>query len=1153
MLVSQERESDIVSLEKDSLDDPIPIEDWYDLDDIRNDLDGDYILKENLTETTDGYRDKVTNNGWDPIYYERDDEGFKGSLDGNGYVISDLIVDESGENVGLFGKIEGEALIENIRIYNFTVGGDERVGGLTGVNEGMIVNTSVQGQMLGDELLGGLVGDNQNEIIRSCADIDIEGDGNYIGGLVGGNDGDIYDSYSHGLVSGVDYIGGLVGGNSNLAHIENTFSTVEVHSEGKGYEGGLIGRDQGGTVADSFWDVETSGIEEDDIGTGKTTAEMKDVATYTDIEEEGLEDAWDFVGNPNDDEGDEEIWDIDEDEEINEGYPFLEWEEEDDIPEKYELTVYIEGEGSTDPAEGTHEYEEGEKVTVEAVPDEGWEFVEWEGDYEGTDEEITITMDDDKEVTAVFEEIPTYELDVEIEGEGKVEIDPEEAEYVEGTDVTLTADADEHWYFAEWTGDYEGEDEEITITMDDDKEITAVFEEIPIYELTVEIEGEGEVEIEPEQDEYEEGTEVELEAIPDEGWEFVEWTGDYEETDEEITITMDEDKEITAHFEEEVEYYDLTIDIEGEGTTDPAEGTHAYEEVTEVTVEATPDEGWEFVEWTGDYEEEDAEITITMDEDKEITAHFSEEPYEFNITVRESDLLVISDALVELRCNETDEVKYDNITDEDGIAHFPEVSEGVYEYTITHEEYEEKTGVAEVYKDKEIDVELEPLDVYRLELNVKGSGMVHIETEDESWELDHDSIKIDFTVDTEVSLYAEADEGWVFSEWTGQVPENKAEEMSFNVTMDEKREMVVHFEEVVEEYDLTFVVEDEWEEPVEGATVMLNGKTVQTDGDGNAVFEDLEPGIYDYEVDHEHFETVEDEVEIVDEDVVEEVTLTEKIVEEYDITFEIEDEDGELIEGAEVTVDGERLETGDEGEVVFEDMEPDSYDYTVEKEGHETVDNYVTIEDEGVTERVILEEESVEKYDITFEIEDEDGELIEGAEVTVDGETLETGDEGEAVFEDMEPDSYDYTVEKEGYETVDNYVTIEDERVTESVILKEDDVVEKYDLTFEVQDEDGENIENAEITVDGETLGTDEEGEAVFEDINSGTYDYTVEKDGYEIVEDELTVDDENVVESVTLMEKEDDDDDTPGFTLLLLVLGLLVAVKLYGGQKQSC
>ncbi len=92
---------------------------------------------------------------------------------------------------------------------------------------------------------------------------------------------------------------------------------------------------------------------------------------------------------------------------------------------------------------------------------------------------------------------------------------------------------------------------------------------------------------------------------------------------------MDQDKSITAVFEEEPPTeYDLTINTQGEGTTSPSEGIHTFEEGEEVTVEATSAENWNFVEWTGDETGTDPVKTITMDQDKSITAVFEEEEEE---------------------------------------------------------------------------------------------------------------------------------------------------------------------------------------------------------------------------------------------------------------------------------------------------------------------------------------------------------------------------------------------------------------------------------------------------------------------------------------------------------------------------------------------
>ncbi|MEF8874652.1 MAG: PQQ-binding-like beta-propeller repeat protein, partial [Candidatus Thermoplasmatota archaeon] len=210
-------------------------------------------------------------------------------------------------------------------------------------------------------------------------------------------------------------------------------------------------------------------------------------------------------------------------------------------------TVEVDGQEIT---EWSYEevYLHNTEVELEAIPDEDWRFREWSGTNK-TGEQITITMDSDKVITAVFEEIEWYNLTVNIEGEGEVTIDPDQTEFEDGTEVNLTAEPAENWEFVTWSGDYGSTEEEITITMDSDMEITATFRKLP-YELTVNIEGEGEVEIDPDQTEYEEGTEVNLTALPADGWKFKAWTGDYGSTEEEITITMDSDMEITANFEE---------------------------------------------------------------------------------------------------------------------------------------------------------------------------------------------------------------------------------------------------------------------------------------------------------------------------------------------------------------------------------------------------------------------------------------------------------------------------------------------------------------------------------------------------------------------------------------------------------------------------
>jgi len=74
--------------------------------------------------------------------------------------------------------------------------------------------------------------------------------------------------------------------------------------------------------------------------------------------------------------------------------------------EEYTLTVSVQPTkgGYTSPS-GTRTYLEGKQVTIRAYPYSGYEFDHWGGDASGTSPTITVTMDRDKLVVAVFREI----------------------------------------------------------------------------------------------------------------------------------------------------------------------------------------------------------------------------------------------------------------------------------------------------------------------------------------------------------------------------------------------------------------------------------------------------------------------------------------------------------------------------------------------------------------------------------------------------------------------------------------------------------------------------------------------------------------------------------------------------------------------------
>jgi hypothetical protein len=160
-----------------------------------------------------------------------------------------------------------------------TVSGDQNVGGLVGMEwNGAVSNSYSTGNVTGDGWVGGLVGYNyKGTMSNSYSTGNVTGTWG-TGGLVGGNIGTVSNSYSSGNVIGDKYVGGLVGF-MNTGTVSNSYSTGSV--TGNDDVGGLLGANWGGTVSNSFWDTETSGQTTSAGGTGKTTAEMKSIATFS--------------------------------------------------------------------------------------------------------------------------------------------------------------------------------------------------------------------------------------------------------------------------------------------------------------------------------------------------------------------------------------------------------------------------------------------------------------------------------------------------------------------------------------------------------------------------------------------------------------------------------------------------------------------------------------------------------------------------------------------------------------------------------------------------------------------------------------------------------------------------------------------------------
>lgn len=126
-------------------------------------------------------------------------------------------------------------------------------------------------------------------------------------------------------------------------------------------------------------------------------------------------------------------------------------------------------------------YESNVELTANAA--DGWEFTGWEGDLEGTDNPQTITVDSDKNVTAIFEEI-IYSVDVTLEGEGDYSIQvvngtEREGGYLYGTELEIKITPNEEWNFVHWSGDLDGTNDPVAVTIQSDLSATANLDNSP--------------------------------------------------------------------------------------------------------------------------------------------------------------------------------------------------------------------------------------------------------------------------------------------------------------------------------------------------------------------------------------------------------------------------------------------------------------------------------------------------------------------------------------------------------------------------------------------------------------------------------------------------------------------------------------------------
>ena len=198
---------------------------------------------------------------------------FKGCFDGNHKTISNLKINATQQNVGLFGYLGRNSNVKDLTLDNCTITSTQsRVGGIAGYTDGNISGCNASGSITGTGNVAGIVAyiDSgvsapltnctfsgtvtatngsaagivtlSNARIENCTNNGTIQGKNEVGGILAGGSKPISGCTNNGNVTGSKYVGGIVGMSTNrVSNISDCTNNGHITATG-GNAGGIAGR-----------------------------------------------------------------------------------------------------------------------------------------------------------------------------------------------------------------------------------------------------------------------------------------------------------------------------------------------------------------------------------------------------------------------------------------------------------------------------------------------------------------------------------------------------------------------------------------------------------------------------------------------------------------------------------------------------------------------------------------------------------------------------------------------------------------------------------------------------------------------------------------------------------------------------------------------
>ncbi len=284
-------------------------------------------------------------------------------------------------------------------------------------------------------------------------------------------------------------------------------------------------------------------------------------------------------------------------------------------------------------------YNIGTQVALTATPNSGYKFLSWSGDASGKINPLTVTIDKDKTISAVFHTPPTANagpdqtitLPAQAVLSGTANDDglpsplsytwslvsgPGTAAFANNKNLSTTVTFSKAGAYALRLTASDG-----ALTATDDIIITVNPQS---YTLNVSASGSGNITKSPALSSYSTGTVVSLTATPASGFQFVGWSGDISGSANPIMVTMSRNITITANFVPLS--YTLNVSASGSGSITKSPALSSYPAGTMVSLTATPASGFQFVGWSGDVAGSANPIMITVYKNLSVTAIFVPKP-----------------------------------------------------------------------------------------------------------------------------------------------------------------------------------------------------------------------------------------------------------------------------------------------------------------------------------------------------------------------------------------------------------------------------------------------------------------------------------------------------------------------------------------------